>query len=110
MGTVTMAKATTGSIIATMAAQEQVEEELLQLPNVIGVGTGLRVKGGQITNEVCVQVLVDKKMSAESLSPSTRVPARVEGPVADVPTDVLEVTVVPQQDVGRYRPVPGGIS
>lgn len=105
-----MAKATAESIIATMATQEQFEEDLLRLPNVIGVGTGLRVKGGQITNEVCVQVLVDKKMAPESLSASEMVPERVEGSVAEASTDVLQVTIEPQQDTGRFRPVPGGIS
>jgi hypothetical protein len=105
-----MAKLTAESVIATMAAQEQVEEDLMQLPNVIGVGTGLRVRGGRMTDELCVQVLVDKKMPPETLAPSETVPKRVPGPLQDAATDVLQVTIEPQQDTGRYRPVPGGIS
>ena len=105
-----MARRTPESVIATMAAQEQSEERLMRLPNVIGVGTGLRIKAGRITDDVCVQVLVDKKLPREALSAADVVPSRVPGPLRDAGTDVLQIAIEPQQDTGRYRPVPGAIS
>jgi hypothetical protein len=94
-----------------MAAQEAYTERLLELENVVGVGTGLRVKAGKITNQVCVQVLVQRKLPIRQLNPKSIVPGDLSADGGDVPTDVLEVGLPEaQQDTGRYRPVPGGCS
>jgi hypothetical protein len=65
----------------------QVEEELLQKPNVVGIGVGLRQKDGVYTDEVCLVVLVNTKVPAIELKPHDRIPNAIEG----VPIDVLEV-------------------
>jgi hypothetical protein len=69
------------------AVQKRYERELLSKANVVGVGTGLRRKGGQSTDEVAVVVMVDKKVPLERLAPEDVIPAQIEG----VPVDVQEV-------------------
>lgn len=93
-------------------AQEANEERLLDLPNVIGVGTGFAIRGGELRSEVAVQVFVERKVARERLGPLQLVPERVPGyEGAAVRTDVIETTVPEaQQDTTRYRPVPGGCS
>ena len=60
------------------------EKHLLSKTNVVGVGVGLRQRGGEFTNEVCIIVSVRQKVPSEQLSPSDRIPAQVDG----VPVDV----------------------
>ncbi|MGD9100523.1 MAG: hypothetical protein PVF45_08580 [Anaerolineae bacterium] len=60
------------------------EQSLLSKPNVVGVGVGLRQRGGQFTDEVCIVVSVRKKVPKEQLAPEERIPAQVDG----VPVDV----------------------
>ena len=93
-------------------AQETNQDQLLALSNVIGVGTGLRLRDGQFTDEVCVQVFVERKQAPEALESWQTVPTRVPGyEGANVRTDVVEVSVPEAlQDTTRYRPVPGGCS
>ncbi|MGD8817909.1 MAG: hypothetical protein PVJ51_12055, partial [Acidobacteriota bacterium] len=98
-------------VIAAMTAQAWHEDRLLQCRNVVGVGTGYRFKKGKVTTEVCVQVLVDRKVSIDELAAGDVVPGSLAGAEgSEVPTDVLKVTFEAQQDTGRYRPVPAGIS
>lgn len=93
-------------------AQEANEEYLFGHDNVVGVGTGLREKGGDFTDETCVQVFVQRKLSAEDLAPGQLIPARVPGfEGRGVRTDVIAAPIPEaQQDTSRYRPVPGGCS
>lgn len=94
-------------------AQESSQEQLLALANVVGVGTGFRVRNGDLTNEICVQVFVERKVAPEALDAWQAVPTRVAGyEGANVRTDVIEATVPDafQEDTTRYRPVPGGCS
>ena len=93
-------------------AQETNQQQLLARANVVGVGTGLRVRNGQFTDEVCVQVFVERKFSPEALGAWDMVPSRVPGyEGANVRTDVVEAPVPEAlQDSTRYRPVPGGCS
>jgi hypothetical protein len=94
-------------------AQETSQEQLLALANVVGVGTGLRVRNGEFTDEVCVQVFVERKLAPEALDAWQTVPVRVPGyEGANVRTDVIEAPVPDalQADTTRYRPVPGGCS
>lgn len=92
--------------------QEANEWHLLALPNVVGVGTGFRIRDGQHTDEICVQVFVHRKLVPEALDVWQRVPVRLPGyEGADIRTDVVEAPVPEAlQDTTRYRPVPGGCS
>jgi hypothetical protein len=95
-----------------MFAQELYTESLLALPNVIGTGTGYKQRNGKYTNEVCVQVFVERKYPLDQLPPGTIVPAEVTAEEARaVRTDVIESGPLNAfQDTTRYRPVPGGCS
>lgn len=98
-------------VLAALSAQEENQEQLLQKRNVVGVGTGYRIKNGKMTREVCVQVVVDRKLPLGSLAASDVVPEGLAGPGrTTIRTDVLELTLEAQQDTARYRPVPAGIS
>ncbi len=93
-------------------AQELNQESLLGYPNVIGVATGFRERGGKLTDEIVVQVFVERKVAEEQLASVQVVPPRVTGyEGATVRTDVIETTIPEaQQDTTRYRPVPAGCS
>jgi hypothetical protein len=60
------------------------EKHLLAKANVVGVGVGLRQRGGKFTDEVCIVVSVRKKVPSEQLSPDDRIPTQIDG----VPVDV----------------------
>jgi hypothetical protein len=95
-----------------MFAQEQHERSLLGLPNVLGVASGRRQRGGKFTDELCVQVFVQRKLPEAELSDWARVPDHVVGYQGErVRTDVIVMSVPDaQQDTTRYRPVRGGVS
>jgi hypothetical protein len=95
-----------------MFAQELHTESLLTLPNVIRTGTGYRQSNGEYTNEVCVQIFVERKYPLEQLPPGTIVPTEVTAEEArPIRTDVIETGPLDAfQDTTRYRPVPGGCS
>jgi hypothetical protein len=95
-----------------LQAQEQNEERLLDLPAVIGVASGPRIRRGRQTRELCVQVFVERKRGLEALGPAELVPPAVPAAEGDdVATDVIEISrPVEHQDTTRYRPVQGGCS
>jgi hypothetical protein len=66
------------------AVKAMYEQSLLAKPNVVGVGIGLRQRGGQFSDEVCIVVSVRQKAPVEQLSPEDRIPAQLDG----VPVDV----------------------
>lgn len=92
--------------VATIKASH--EESLLARPNVVGVGTGYKVRAGQIIKEPCVVALVRQKVPEAGLTPAALVPPEVGG----IPTDVLEVGDLRalQARTDRWRPAPGGVS
>jgi hypothetical protein len=96
----------------TRNAQELNQDLLLSYPNVIGVATGFRERDGKLTDEIVVQVFVERKVAEDQLSSAHVVPQRVTGfEGATVRTDVVETTVPEaQQDTTRYRPVEAGCS
>lgn len=57
---------------------------LLSLPNVEGVGIGLKVSGGKKTQQTAIKVFVKEKISRDNLAASELIPEQLEG----VPTDV----------------------
>jgi hypothetical protein len=63
------------------------EEELLSKSNVLGVGVGLRERGGQRGEQVALVVLVRRKLPAADLAPKDVIPSEIDG----VPVDVQEV-------------------
>ncbi len=67
--------------------KEAHEAELLRKPNVVGVGIGLRKRGGEMTNEPVIVVSVTRKLPSAQLAPQDIVPRDLEG----FPVDVQEV-------------------
>jgi hypothetical protein len=63
------------------------EAELMGKANVVGVGVGLRQRGGARTDEVTVVVMVRQKVPRAQLAPADVIPTEIEG----VPVDVQEV-------------------
>ena len=62
------------------------ESMLLAKPNVIGVGIGFRIQGGQHTEYIGIVVMVSQKMPASQLKASELIPPEIEG----IPIDVQE--------------------
>jgi hypothetical protein len=72
--------------------RRRVEDALLGLPNVTGVGLGWKETRGRVTDVVAWRVYMRRKLPARSLRPEERVPAQVDG----LPTDVIVAgTAVP---------------
>ena len=69
------------------------ETALLQKPNVVGVGIGLRMQDGQMTGELGIVVSVTRKIPLDGLDPTDVIPSELEG----VPVDI--------QEVGTLRPL-----
>ena len=63
------------------------QDELLRLPNVVGLGIGLQKRRGQPTGELALVVMVSRKVPSAELAPSERIPREIEG----VPIDVQEM-------------------
>jgi hypothetical protein len=63
------------------------EQELLQKANVVGVGVGLRHRGGKFTSEPAVVVSVTHKVPRATLDPEDIIPSELDG----VPVDVQEI-------------------
>lgn len=63
------------------------ESRLLAYPNVVGVGVGRRVRGGRLTEEIGLIVLVQAKRPSTQLAEKERIPAEIDG----VPVDVQEI-------------------
>jgi hypothetical protein len=63
------------------------EQELLEKPNVIGVGVGLRQQGGVLTDIVALIVMVRRKLGVSQIDPANLIPSEIDG----VPVDVQEV-------------------
>lgn len=64
--------------------QAKYTEELMQKPNVVGVGLGLAQKDGQPTGEVALVVMVDQKVPEAQLSAADVIPSEIEGVRVDV--------------------------
>lgn len=89
---------------------------LLNLPNVVGVGIGIKNTAGVETGDICVTVLVERKVPAKMLADTEKVPASLSG----TPTDVIEsgkLEVIlsdpclePTDRQSRVRPARPGVS
>ncbi len=89
------------------AALRQHRERLLRLKNVVGVGVGKKVVGGEVTDELCVTVFVRKKEPLEALEERDVVPGKVDA----VKTDVIQTgEFIAYARTDRLRPCPPGMS
>ncbi|MBI4416405.1 MAG: hypothetical protein HY557_05425 [Euryarchaeota archaeon] len=81
-------------------------------PSVQGVGVGRKVVHRIPTQEIALQVYVDRKIHERLLPPGRRIPEEIEG----VPTDVIETGIFrigrkyPPIYQRRVRPAPAGVS
>ncbi len=74
------------------AVRREHEDELLSLPNVVGLGIGLRKRRGRPTGELALVVIVSRKVPSAELAPEERIPSEIEGVLIDV------------QEMGEIRP------
>ena len=88
--------------------QVQHKATLLALPNVIGLGIGLKTVQGRRGDQLCLAVLVRRKLPRAALEPEAIIPDELDG----IATDVVEVGDIRAQisRTSRHRPAPGGIS
>ena len=70
-----------------VSIQERYEEALLAKANVVGVGVGLRMRAGELTDDVVLVVMVTRKVPRAQLAPEDYVPPEIEG----VPVDIQEI-------------------
>ncbi len=63
------------------------EDVLMARPDVVGVGVGMRQRGGDTTDEVCIVVMVKQKHPLSALDAERVLPANLDG----VPVDVQAV-------------------
>lgn len=82
--------------------------ELARYPGVLGVGLGLRERGGALTEETAFRVYVVEKKSRSELDAAELIPSHYKG----VPTDVLKVReAIPtyaNENLRSYSPLVGG--
>ena len=71
---------------AIAEAQAKYDDYLMGLPNVVGTGIGYRQRMNQPTAELCLVVMVSRKLAREKLSSEALLPRELD----DVPIDVVE--------------------
>jgi hypothetical protein len=89
--------------------REKADEEILSNPNVVGAATGFKIKADRVIPELCIQVLVEKKMGRRELKALGRkaIDKRIEG----IRTDVIETGKIEALSFrGRYVPAFPGAS
>lgn len=81
--------------------------QLLDLPNVVGVGKGRKMVRGEATQDHSVVVLVSKKVPLENLTRSDLVPKNI----GTFSTDVIEIGDIRFLNRTKFiRPAPPGVS
>ena len=81
--------------------------ELLSFENVNGIGLGEKYINGINTNELCLHVLVEKKMDKSDLSKKDIIPKKYLG----IATDILEIGEIKAQGLtSKVRPLISGYS
>jgi hypothetical protein len=74
-------------------AQTKYSEMLMQKSHVLGVGIGYVTQAGQSTGQIGLVVMVDCKVSVETIDPVDQIPPELDG----VRVDVQEVGVFSAQ-------------
>ena len=64
--------------------QTKYTDMLLRIPHVMGVAVGLVKRGGVLTGEIGIVVMVDQKQPVDSLAPQEVIPNQLEGVAVDV--------------------------
>ncbi len=64
--------------------QAKYVDDLMQYPNVVGVGIGMRQQNGEYTNDLCLIVMVDEKLPVAQLEPESILPTELDGVEIDV--------------------------
>ncbi len=77
-----------------------VEQDLLNLPNVTGVFTGRKVTGGVDTGQVAIVVTVSEKKDVPA---KQAVPKEINGVPTDVIEEKIEPMLVPMRSTRRHR-------
>lgn len=75
------------SLARAQIVRQAHEAELLRMTNVVGVGVGLRTRGGRRQREVALVVMVRQKVPRAMLAEADVLPVEIDG----VPVDVVEV-------------------
>jgi hypothetical protein len=116
-----------GDHLAIAELQEEAQDDLLKKENVVGVGVGNKLTGGEDTGEACITVSVSQKLDDQWLSEADTIPERVNGfrtdvietgeifagrtPVSESSEDLaFDEDFAPESLRGRVRPVNGGFS
>lgn len=82
-------------------------DTLLNLPNVVGVGIGYKIKDGETLSEHAIVALVTKKVSKFYLNEASIIPSELD----QIPTDVIEVGEIRLlENKEKMRPAKPGIS
>ncbi len=98
-----------------LANLDLARRELLQKPNTLAVGIGLKETGGRFTGEIAYRVFVTEKKSAAALAPADMIPPEIQG----IPTDVIRpyrvkarpgVCGTERRTLTRHRPLRAGIA
>jgi hypothetical protein len=71
---------------AIAKVQAKYDNYLMGLPNVVGAGIGYRRRKNQPSAELCLVVMVSRKIAPENLPPQALLPRELDG----VPIDVVE--------------------
>ncbi len=90
------------------AIKELHKEAILARPNVVGVGTGYKVRGKRTTAELCIVAMVRQKIPEAALTPEALVPRGLDGATTDV-IQVGDLRAL-QARTDRWRPAPPGVS
>ena len=73
-----------------LAVKAKYEQTLLQKKNVVGLGVGYRERGGEITDQMVLTVMVRQKERRSRLRSRDLIPLELDG----VPVDVKEVGIL----------------
>ena len=85
-----MAEPNAETIARFQEVQAERQDDILSLPNVVGLGMGQKQKGGEWLDEPSLTVFVSQKLPLEMLRKDQRIP----GSVNNVKTDVVETGVI----------------
>jgi hypothetical protein len=73
---------------------------LKELPNVVGTGFGIKERGNEKTNELCLIIFVRRKRAKHKLSKRDIIPSKVIRHGRELRTDVIEIRGLEKQ--GRF--------
>src|SRR5215218_4081910 len=87
--------------------RDEIIAELMQIPGVVAVSDGVKRVAGELIPEICIKVIVEKKIDVKDIPESDRIPTEIRG----FRTDVQEKVNVKleAEDLNSYRPLVGGI-